>query len=372
MSTPRHFALALTSLGLLLPPAHAQEPCPCEEDLDAVAALLVEDYAGYPLFRERAPRELEAALADARRAVTGLEGEACDRAIRELLAFFQDGHLLLHSEHSPAVDMPPPMFFDERAPTLRPLGDDAFLVRAPSFAVHHAPALAELLERHESDLRSRPYLVVDVRGNGGGGDGTWPPLLAPLYGGPMQRWPVLWRATEGNARALEEQADMMERSGASASTCSMARGMARSMRESPQGELVSLGGSPARTATLPEVWELPRRVAILIDGSCGSSCENFLLAARQSPKVELLGARTFGAVDFQNGRIAELPSGERRLQLGMSMSTRLLEEEELHRGIAPDHGLPEEVLRDEERAVQAAYEHLRRGPEVADREARAR
>jgi C-terminal processing protease CtpA/Prc len=67
----------------------------------------------------------------------------------------------------------------------------------------------------------------------------------------------------------------------------------------------------------------PARVAVLIDTGCASSCEQFLLAVRQSFSAKLIGLRSAGNLDYSNLRPHELPSGKRRLWYATSRSMRL-------------------------------------------------
>jgi C-terminal processing protease CtpA/Prc len=95
-------------------------------------------------------------------------------------------------------------------------------------------------------------------------------------------------------------------------------------------------------------------VAILIDGACGSSCEEFALEARQSFSVKLIGQHTFGSVDYSNKAPHDLPSGRRRLWYATTRSTRIPGLMVDVAGVPPDIYLPieagddakqEEVLR---------------------------
>ena len=84
----------------------------------------------------------------------------------------------------------------------------------------------------------------------------------------------------------------------------------------------------------------PRRIGILIDRPCGSSCEQFLLEARQSFKVKLYGRPTAGALDYSNLRPHTLPSGQRVLWYATSRSLRLPTFPIDAGGVQPDEYLP--------------------------------
>ena len=85
----------------------------------------------------------------------------------------------------------------------------------------------------------------------------------------------------------------------------------------------------------------PTRVAVLVGHQCGSSCEEFLLAVRQSFQVKLLGRPSHGSLDYSNLRPHRLPSGERLLLYATSRSNRLPDLPIDVAGVQPDIYLPE-------------------------------
>jgi hypothetical protein len=78
----------------------------------------------------------------------------------------------------------------------------------------------------------------------------------------------------------------------------------------------------------------------LVDKRCGSSCEEFLLAVRQSFKVKLFGQSSAGSLDYSNLRPFVLPSGKRLLMYATSRSLRLPQLSVDAAGIPPDQVLP--------------------------------
>ena len=65
-------------------------------------------------------------------------------------------------------------------------------------------------------------------------------------------------------------------------------------------------------------------MAVLVDNACASSCEEFLLAARQSFHVKLIGRNNYGALDYSNLRRHTLPSGVRQLQYATSRAQEIV------------------------------------------------
>jgi hypothetical protein len=71
--------------------------------------------------------------------------------------------------------------------------------------------------------------------------------------------------------------------------------MVEVMRAAPPGSYVlppGLKSAVIRVEPEPPARKRPQRVAVLIDKDCGSSCEQFALAMRQSWNVKLMGRRT--------------------------------------------------------------------------------
>jgi hypothetical protein len=109
----------------------------------------------------------------------------------------------------------------------------------------------------------------------------------------------------------------------------------KKMRAAPEGTFICIEADSCDT-TLPEVFPLPSRVAILMDSECASTTEQFLLLARQSKKVTLFGQHSAGVLDYANVRLFTLPSGNCFLAIPTTRSRRLPKEPIDNIGIAPD------------------------------------
>lgn len=90
------------------------------------------------------------------------------------------------------------------------------------------------------------------------------------------------------------------------------------------------------------VYANPRNIGIIIDGGCGSSTEEFLLACRNSDKNVIFFGRenTSGTIDYSNAVPRDMPGGKYVLYMPMTRSMRLPENPIDGEGIAPDVIVP--------------------------------
>jgi hypothetical protein len=232
-----------------------------------------------------------------------------------------------------------------RSPSSEPLfsrvDDSTVYLRAPSFALDAQPALHSLIEKHRAEIEQSAQLIIDVRQNGGGGDSSYAPLLPFLYTRPIYNIGVEYRASPDNIRAFQDIAGMLR-----ASQPKIADEIDRivsTMRAAttPFVQETSRGFSITR---MDQLGAAPRRVAVLIDGAA-SAAENFILAARQSRKVLLMGqANSAGVIDFAEVVSMPAPSERFRLAWATTRSLRLPHDPvDALGGIAPDIRIPSDA-----------------------------
>lgn len=214
--------------------------------------------------------------------------------------------------------------------------------------MEYKPAIDSLVAANRAALLATPYLIVDVRGNCGGYTGSFDAVLPLLADGPIFRhgvdlwtseanvaWLRSWLTTEGVPEDLRAQIARV--------LPAMEANPNSFVEFAPDEEVAFDGGHP-----------LPRAVAVVVDRECASSCEDFVLDARQSGRVTVLGTEnTRGSIDSGNVRSTWLP-GWRRLRVPTSRSRRLPAERLNGVGIAPAVRIPEGAD-----AVEFARHHFR-------------
>jgi len=208
------------------------------------------------------------------------------------------------------------------------------LVRIPTF--NDPKGIDSLFNVEGERIRNADRLIIDVRGNGGGSDYNYRELTPLLYTGPVRLIGVDMLATEDNiASQFALGADTAYPEGQRRQILSAARAM-----EHHRGEWMRGDDGTRRGKALAK----PRVVAILVDAGCASSCEQFLLEARQSAKVTLYGSNSGGVLDYGNVRGTQMPGSTLVLQRPITRTRRLPREPIDNIGIPPNVRIPEDIV----------------------------
>ena len=233
------------------------------------------------------------------------------------------------------------------------IDDVTLYLRLPSFHASHLDAIRKLIADNAAELARTPQLIIDIRGNGGGSDFTYDPVLPYLYTRPIWRIWVELRVSADNARLRGETARKLESASPEA-----ARLLASESLRMQSASQVFLPREPAvEIVRLDQVLPNPARIALLIDRA-GSSAENFIMDARQSRKAVLMGQEnSAGVIDFGEMMGMPAPSGRFELHWATTRSLRLPGDPVDPHGIAPDILIPPDI---EDPVAYAAKELARR------------
>ena len=220
--------------------------------------------------------------------------------------------------------------------SLSQLDDQTVLLVVPTMNDKVRRELDSLIKAEKKLLESTPNWIIDCRNNGGGSDITYSPLLPYLYTKQVKLHNMQLWATADNADKFEILSkDMDFPKKYRRQFAKQARKMNRHL-----GEWVGKKGS--RTNKRKKATPMPRKVAILINGNCASSCEQFILFAEQSDKVVLVGDNTGGVLDYGNLHNLTFPCYKWQLWYPTSRSNRVAEGKGIDNiGIAPAVKVPE-------------------------------
>jgi hypothetical protein len=324
----------------------------CVKDLEVIPGFLQENDTGaWDELAQFGQKHFDDALAEAKRAASEIRGNAsCAPVIRKYLWAWRRGHLAVEEiTAAPAATAPQQSAEDaaarhlQNAPTIENLSTKTLRLTLKHFGVYNRDPLIALIQARRKDLEEHPNWIIDVRGNSGGSDSSYKPLMPWLMPDAFASPGLEVLATLANIDGWSRVC-AIDAPGDQECQKSVNDSIAR-MRKAAPGAYVAKfdGGAMSYDRVKPLESHRPSRVAILIDGGCASSCEQFVLDARQSFNVKLIGEHTFGALDYSNLRPHDLPSGRRRLWYATTRSTRIPGLMVDVAGVQPDIYLPIEA-----------------------------
>lgn len=213
---------------------------------------------------------------------------------------------------------------------LRQVGG-VWFVSLPTFSfddqagIRRMQALLRRVRALAPKLHAAPWVVLDVRGNGGG-NSTWADQMASALYGRAQvdsvekelNSQIDWRASAQNVASLKDRADMSRRAGDSATAAyflTIAQALERAIQqgqtfwrepdESPQ-QAMAAGSAAMALAVSP----FHGQVFLLTDHACFSSCLDFADIARRLPGVVHVGLPTSADSVYIDITGGTLPSGQ--------------------------------------------------------------
>ena len=329
----RVLSLVAAVVGLL--PAGAQTLAGrAVSDFGFAVDVVERAYAGYP--DKTAGRGAEYAALKERLQQEIASGRDTYDAVAEYLGWFDDSHLgTPGAEKYRPKSIRRPSDYAARMKRYDPqfthcrVDADTYLIRFPSCDPDWI-SLGEVREMIEEYLASGcENLILDIRGNGGGNDSSYEPLLRLLYDHEGVEDGMEYRVSDLAVAHVREFAGDTERG----------RAKIARMERTPAGEFFA-GESKTYRIRYDSVSPRPRRAALLIDGRVASSGEQLVLEVRAcSWRTTVYGQdNTLGCLDFSNCEILRFPQDTTRwMMLPTTRSCRVADGRGIDAaGIAPD------------------------------------
>lgn len=221
------------------------------------------------------------------------------------------------TQPAPTPDVP--LFEEENKQVVfyKQLDEKTGYLRIQSFGGNHAAAIDSVVNANKDHLAANPYLLIDVRGNGGGSDFAYRPLKKWIYTQPVKMIGLDIRATPDNVVAWENiltEPDIPE------DYKDFSKKMLKEVR-STEKDFLSIYAD--ETDSVMDVLPAPKKVGILVNSRCGSTTEQFLLEAMQSKKVTIFGQPTMGVLDYGNVREKKYTCPDFTLHYAVTRSRRI-------------------------------------------------
>lgn len=225
----------------------------------------------------------------------------------------------------------------ERQLIFKEIDNETNYVYIPTFSGDWYAKILDFYKKNDSIIQSKPYLIIDVRNNGGGSDACVYPLLTYLYTKPFYGDNVDVYSTKENIRKSIEWYEQNKND-----TINFDKKFFKeildeieSMKSVPNKIFITR--SKGELIKLDSILKSPRKVAIIMNKYCASSCETLLFWAKESDKTILVGENSGGYVGY--GEISEINTPNFNFELGCTMTRYNKQREFEVIGVSPKYYL---------------------------------
>jgi len=177
------------------------------------------------------------------------------------------------------------------------LNDSTSYVRIPSFSGGLSAKIDSFYMAIDAQIQSKPYLIIDVRNNGGGSDRNASPLLKYIYTKPFAEDIVDLYVTEGNIKMWELWYEKINTDTINYNK-EVRKKFLDNINKMKKAPLNSFLLKDKDTIKRDKVLSYPKKVVIIANKYCASSCETLLFWAKESDKTILVGENSGGYVGY--------------------------------------------------------------------------
>jgi pentatricopeptide repeat protein len=297
----------------------SETKCNCEEIFDWAVTEFKKNDAGFDYAVEMKGKEAYEKHTAEKQSQSKLISSAndCVRLVNEWLSFFRKSHIGF-SLNTPAF--PDDINTYDKFEVKR-LSTNTMYIKIKSFSGNKSQqVISDMINTNDYLLSNTPNLVIDLRGNTGGLYSAWNPLRKYIDSKPVYSFDDMIRVSEENAKHMG----------------------ANLVRDNAGKRFA--GNATSITIKNPDVVQkFPESIVILTDNETGSSSESFLIYAKQSRKVKVMGQKTSGATEVGNITFLESPDKQFKLLYGMTITSQAKYTQYLDYGIQPDIFLPQNL-----------------------------
>lgn len=222
-------------------------------------------------------------------------------------------------------------------PFLKEINKTTLLLRIQSFNGALKKQIDSVITANKAKIESTENLIIDIRNNGGGSDGSFAEIIPYLYTNPIRSIRTQFYSTKLNNQRMLHLYENYEKYGISQEDSEFLK-KSYDVLNAKLGQFVSLQDDGIVTVKKSDkIYPYPKNVGIIINKGNGSTAEEFLLAAKQSRKVKLFGTTTAGVLDISNMYFVNSPCNEIKLGYSLSKSFRIPDMAIDEKGIQPDY-----------------------------------
>ena len=215
------------------------------------------------------------------------------------------------------------------------VSEKTVLLGLSSFDHNYVDRIKKLLEDNRKEIEGSENLIIDVRNNLGGVYEAYEEMFPYIVTNKIRGLGMEFKVTQTLIDGIQDWYDDEEGK-------KKAREWIR-MFTGKMGEFVNTDTTDVYFTEIKPAEHSPKQVVILVNRRTASSGEAFVLDARQSKKVKILGTPTFGALDYGSASFFSIGCKNYKLMMPTWRSMRLPEFPIDNIGIQPDIYLDKSV-----------------------------
>ncbi|WP_250253589.1 S41 family peptidase [Chryseobacterium sp. Marseille-Q3244] len=219
--------------------------------------------------------------------------------------------------------------------TFKKITDKTSLLTLPSFYYSYVDIINRLIEKNKYLLENSPYLIVDVRNNGGGTDNAYLNLLPYIMTQSIRTLGVEFLSTPTLINGLQGYIDGIKDDESKQNEITRIKKEIEILKKN-KDQFVNIYGSEVDTMNVKIAEKSPKNIVVLANQNVGSSGEYFVMFTRQSKKVKIFGTPTYGGLDYASARVFDFGCPEYTLALPTYRSLRLPDFPVDNIGLQPD------------------------------------
>ena len=215
------------------------------------------------------------------------------------------------------------------------LSEKTALLCFSSFEHTYLERIKKLLDENRKAIESCENLIIDVRNNPGGVYEAYADLFPYILTNKVRGMGMEFKVTQTLIDGIQDWYDDEEGKKKAREWITMFQGK--------MGEFVNTDTTDISIIEIKPAEHSPKQVVILANRRTASSGEAFLLDARQSKKVKILGTPTYGALDYGSASFFSFGCKNYKLMMPTWRSMRLPDYPIDNIGIQPDIYLDKSV-----------------------------
>lgn len=314
--------------------------CGCQTTLEQTIDKVTRIYAGFDDKVTTATRPAyDKLVKDVRHRAPKAKTEGqCLKILQDYTDFFKDSHVFIiwQGWRKKGMSAMEANASQTDLVDFKQLNDDFLYLKLAAFDQREVGKIDSILIANKALLAKTPYLIFDLRGNGGGNTSTSDEMARLIYTNAIN-YPA-WDHRSSEEYIRSEEKDLKSQKDTINPYYARSQRLLKAMRNNP-GKLVNDGEDLQRTYDIdPKAY--PQHIAFLMDKGCGSATEFFIYEGKQSKKVTLFGTNSHGVMDYGLDQNFDLCDGTFNLAVPWGRNGWVRDFRIDNVGFAPDVRIP--------------------------------